>query len=563
MASERAEFVITVDATQARAELERTRAAGEAAVTSYGSFEKAGTAVVESSKKLGGYLAETTKKVSEHKYEVEAASIKTGIFGDGWKKIQPTLGASAAAVSTISSALGAQAGKTGQVINLGGQMLAAFSAGGPYGLALAAGIVGVTTLTKHWDDLIKKEDEALRKQYLATDDASALLNKVDDDITALRAKTQNSSAQAYASVQIEIDQAQRKQDEIKKKLLSDSDARRAKMLADAGMNAEVNQALVDENNNRKQAIGILDKVIEKLQVKQGLESAVAASGTGGDVAKTLNDKAQALAQQRALAELGAQAALADQLDALYSARLQRRADDEQTLIQESIDLYHQLGYGQENAEQDSLAVHERYMKERIAMDQQFAAAAMELTQHAMVDPVVAGAGTATSVLQTYLDAKVTGTKNAEAAAAAEFLKGIGSNLVGIGLQSEVSGAAKLFNPATAPIGVLEMGFGAGAIALGLGLGAGGSAIGHVGAGGTIGQALPGTKATGGAATDRGVNGGGSGSRGGGGTMVINITGGALVGPSPQDQGRAVLDVLRRYGAAAGSAGFQNIQGPRR
>lgn len=205
---------------------------------------------------------------------------------------------------------------------------------------------------------------------------------------------------------------------------------------------------------------------------------------------------------------------------------------------------------QKRADDEANWLHETSLKKRLADESAFASAAMDLTKKAIVDPMMAATSTGIGVFQDYLDMKIQGEKDAELQATAAFMKGIGSQLIGIGTRSLFEGGAKLFNPVTAPIGVAEMAFGGGAIAAGIGLGAAGTAITHTAAGGTVGKALPSSSSS--AATDRGVNYGRSGGRSSGGEgAVINIVYSAA-GPAPEDTGREVQRVLdvhrRRVGA---------------
>jgi len=148
--------------------------------------------------------------------------------------------------------------------------------------------------------------------------------------------------------------------------------------------------------------------------------------------------------------------------------------------------------------------------------------------------------------QRYIDAKIEGAENAEAMVAAEFLKGVGNQLVGIGTKQLFEGVG--MSLVGDPRGPALAGLGGLAIATGVGMGAGGTAIAHTAAGGTIGKPIDRA-----GATDRGASPRSSRGRGGeGGPTVINISYG-VGGPLPEDTAREVARVMktgnRRRGAA--------------
>jgi len=147
--------------------------------------------------------------------------------------------------------------------------------------------------------------------------------------------------------------------------------------------------------------------------------------------------------------------------------------------------------------------------------------------------------------QDYIDARIEGAENAEAKVAAEFLKGIGNQLVGVGTKYAFEGAGMTL--LGDPRGPLVFGLGVAATAAGIGMGAGGTAIAHTAAGGTVGQALPED-----AKKDRGASprtGGGGGSSG---PFVLNISYG-VGGPLPEDTAREIHRVMRTNDRRRGAA----------
>jgi hypothetical protein len=158
---------------------------------------------------------------------------------------------------------------------------------------------------------------------------------------------------------------------------------------------------------------------------------------------------------------------------------------------------------------------------------------------------------------------ITGQEDAVAHFAASAMAMAGSAMIGHGIDALSGGVAMLSlgNPA----GAVPVAVGSGLVAGGLALGGVGTGIEHVLAGGVIGQALTGSDASAGAASDPGVNRGRSsrgsgGSRGGGGVTHIHVNY-AAAGPHPEDTGRAVNEAWNAYQRSAGKE--VRVQGPRR
>lgn len=150
--------------------------------------------------------------------------------------------------------------------------------------------------------------------------------------------------------------------------------------------------------------------------------------------------------------------------------------------------------------------------------------------------------------QDYVNAKIEGAENAEAEVAAQFLKGIGNQLVGIGTKNLIEGAGmSIASGGLDPRGPALMGLGGLAIATGIAMGAGGTAIAHTAAGGQIGKPLPDRES----ATDRGASPRSSRGGGDGGPLVINISYG-VGGPLPEDTAREIARVQRTGNRRSGA-----------
>jgi hypothetical protein len=154
-------------------------------------------------------------------------------------------------------------------------------------------------------------------------------------------------------------------------------------------------------------------------------------------------------------------------------------------------------------------------------------------------------GIVTGATQQYVEARIKGEKNAEAAFAASIMAQAGQALVSYGVQAIGRGVLEASSPLTAALAPASFAAGAGLIVAGTGLGGIGAGIGHTAAGGTIGKELPDKKA----AKDKGASPGRGGSGSGGGPLVVNVAYGAG-GPLPEDTAREIqkaVDTGRRRG----------------
>lgn len=106
---------------------------------------------------------------------------------------------SAGAFAALSLAMGNNNDVGSKVLSSVGQLAAAYGAGGPLAVALAAGAAGVSMLTKHWDDLIKKQDEALASTYAASDKILARSQSITNELRRLTGADQGDRATAIKS----------------------------------------------------------------------------------------------------------------------------------------------------------------------------------------------------------------------------------------------------------------------------------------------------------------------------------------------------------------------------
>ena len=154
-------------------------------------------------------------------------------------------------------------------------------------------------------------------------------------------------------------------------------------------------------------------------------------------------------------------------------------------------------------------------------------------------------GIVTGATQQYVEARIKGEKNAEAAFAASIMAQAGQALVSYGIQAVGRGVLEASGVGTAFLAPASFAAGAALIGAGIGLGGIGAGIGQIAAGGTIGKELPDKKA----AKDKGASPGRNSGSSGGGPLVVNVAYGAG-GPLPEDTAREIqkaVDTGRRRG----------------
>jgi hypothetical protein len=159
--------------------------------------------------------------------------------------------------------------------------------------------------------------------------------------------------------------------------------------------------------------------------------------------------------------------------------------------------------------------------------------------------VTQSVGIVVGATQQYVEARITGEKNAEAMFLASISAQAGQALVSYGIQAIGRGVFEASGIATAPLAPASFAAGAALITAGVGLGGVGAGLSHTAAGGTIGKELPDKKA----AKDKGASPGRNGGSGGGGPLVVNVAYG-VGGPLPEDTAREIqkaVDTGRRRG----------------
>lgn len=451
-------------------------------------------------------------------------------LGEQAKALQQKLGPAAAAISGVSSALGENAGQAGKAIASVGQLVAAYGSGGPLALAVTGMTLLVGQLQKSWDDEIAAQDRAIASANAGTDAAAALRRRVDADIANLR-RTVNgpdTPETARANVQTEIDDVQRRRDAI---------------LAQRNALKVGTDGYDDARERFESERKILEGVLERLQLKQGLAGAAAAVATkpapappgmkapvaDGD---TLEDWKQR-AYDRAAAEQKAQEKLAaDRYELAISAAEKRTEAENAIELRAAKDKAAVLLELSEKTDEAIL----RHKRESAAADKAIIADVMGLAQSSTSALV--------STTQGYIQAKIAGgeeAKNAEKIAGAEALKAIGDQLVGFGIMQTFKAAAYAiesggFDPRAAGLAAT----GGAAIAVGVGLGAASAGITASIPSGGVGSSAEAARSTGASSSSRSSSSSGAPS-----STVINITYGGPTGRVAEDVAKDVEKSQRK------------------
>lgn len=242
--TERSEFAATFDMRQVNQALDETRAKSVAVVTA------------------NGQLADSMSMVEA---AAKPAAAGFGALQLQAKEFRKQLAPQAAAISMITASLGENAGAAGKAVTAVGQLAAAYAAGGPLAVGLAGAAVAVNLLVQHWEHLIKVQQEALAKEFAATDEVSKIKNQLRADLQDLRLRTAEKdftdAQKAYSSVQREID------------------AVYAKMVATLAKGKELSA-------NEVEAARGLGVVIKELREKQRLAVGLAGQGKPTATAKS-------------------------------------------------------------------------------------------------------------------------------------------------------------------------------------------------------------------------------------------------------------------------------------
>lgn len=390
-----------------------------------------------------------------------AAERAMGVMQAGAKSLQQKLAPTASAIAGMTSALGDHNGAAGKAVASVGQLAGAFAQGGPFGLALAAAVISVQALTKAWDDDLKAQDAAMNAQFARVDAAFKgthdLEKRLKDVNAAITAESGGSKGQSIYEIKeryaveraaIEktvylLNQRQAIHDDLDKNQEGELIAGRKQL------------EVLDQLQRQEIALYKLRRDGNKSAPSPLKLTASSTSERTDPLAGAFSHK-NLVDQRRAAAEAAADDAL--EADITANAAV---VDADLALKRIRLDI-----------ERDTAKEREKIAKEsaeaRLAVEQRFSDTLVSVGEGAFTGLLSAG--------QDYIAMKIAGEKNAELIATAQFLKGQGQQLVGIGTRAIFEGLVISANPLTPGLGAPLIGIGGAAVAVGLGMGAAGAGI---------------------------------------------------------------------------------------
>lgn len=478
------------------------------------------------------------QSLTEFEGKLRGATGSAQDFGKATKTLNDKLGSAATAVSGVSGAMNTMSSQANAAVGALGNLAGAVASGGVVGAALAGVGVVVAEIAGAFEAAKKRAQEFDRQM---SELARAGLN---DAATELRALTQElghlglGSLEARVSTQKENKRIAEERSRLLKGEIADIKGEllplQANQLTKDGERAErLKSALATMEAQAKAAraqaeqAGVNLKILEQIEKKtDSIEKAKKAKKAGRSA--TADERRAREAEDRA--DLEAQQASEREAAAFREARRQEEMDNSVrfnkfALAQEDAERAERLA--KEEQLQRAIRILREAERDAFIRDTRLRAAAWADLGATLVDTTQTIADTAGSQILTLFDDLAAKDEEAGRKFAANFMRNIGQQLVGIGIRSMFEGGAKLFNPVTAPAGVAEMGFGATAIAAGIGLGAAGSFAAPQASAPTGGDRSPRPSPSGG---------------GGGPTNVTFVYG--VGGPNPEDAARAVNRVQR-------------------
>lgn len=477
------------------------------------------------------------KGLDETRKAAETMGGRVGNLTEAFKNLQAKLGPSAAAISGVASALGQTNGEAGKALAAVGQVAAAFAAGGPFGAALAAGTFAVDQLALAWERELKAQDAAIEKEY-------GTVSKVFDDVRKLR--EQNAAIERSMMPAAWRQSADRKAalDAIDAEIKKTQERRQVTRDQAQAVRNEV-RALQERREELQRSFDLQDKAAAraKLDVEQ---EAFAAKRR--DEAAENERRRQEAAARAAQAKRERDAAESKALQARIVAGMARQEaaaaperEDRGLAMQMAFEEFDAIVEAERLAQQARTEIARKAAEDRKRID--------EAEQKARVDAVTNGLGIVIGEFQGYVDARIKGEEQAEAAFVAAIMRQAGQALISYGTQAIGRGILEASSPLTAPLAAASFTAGAGLIAGGIALGGAASGITQAAATATAPQ-----QSTSGGGTDLGARARPArpGMGGGPGGTNLTIVYGGLSGPSADDGARALgrgLERARRRGLA--------------
>lgn len=481
-------------------------------------------------------------------------------LGEQAKQLQSKMGPAAAAISGVSAALGAQAGAAGQALNAVGQLTAAFGAGGPFGVAIAAAGAGVALLTKHWENEVKAQDAALAKAHAVTDAITAQTRAIRDQIAAMAPEG------IRRRIADEAETARLKSEIAKREEAITTAAREGAAFRIPALKTEI--GLLETQVRERDKLRGVEQVNQAVEVSRARAAARAA--LTGEVLAIGHDREVELARRageaegkayvkaredfraRALAAGEAAAASSSRMgagffggisDAMMMGDPNKSASTAQGGLQSVLDAsaerarleqVKQLEWAQNvkmrlfDAEVEANQAKYDKMK---AQDEAYWSDLRAVGEGAY--------GTLINVADQYFSGLASGATMSAEAVTSAILGGIGDQLVGLGVKQSFEGAGRVigsFGVDTGGWGLLATG--SAAIAAGVGMGAAAAAVSPPGVSAAASPSA--------GARDPGASPRSGGATGSGGPLVVNVAYG-VAGPLPEDTARAIAQAVRTGG----------------
>jgi len=489
MSDQQVKYTITADATQANSELAKV--------------DKAAVSLVGNEQKLATETNKATAALKEQGKVATTTATSTETLRQRIGKSAENLSKQAAAISLVSSSMEGMGGQVGKMVAGAGQMAAAFGAGGPFALALVAGLAAVDAFSSHLATLNREQDELIAKTYGPVEAAAGQMQKAERDVAALRrdAAGPETVKQAAARVQMEIDAVNAQVDEVIK-------ARNA-------MKISSSQEYFDERERYEQQRKILEKTVTLLQQKQNLEQGKAA---------TANLPAKKIGPTVVKHEAMEESTVAEQ-NIMFVTKMRDEAIAHR--------LKNEANAREEQARMDKEATEEerRQAEERvkIAEDEASKKQSVADSQAAFVTGQLMKTS---SVIAQSAAAAAKGQEDAGAILLQGLAQQAGDLITLKGAESAATGLAQLFtgNPA----GAVPLAGGLALIAAGQAIAVGGAEV----AASMVSSAAKAPSTDKSASRDRGASPGRSGGNGGGGPLVVNVAYG-VGGPLPEDTAREI------------------------
>ena len=401
--------------------------------------------------------------------------------------IEPT----ATAVNGMASAFGGLNTQTGAVLGGVSNLASAFMAGGPLALGLVAIGTGVSWLTTKYQESTKAAQEAEKAQK----EAALKTAKVIDGLTK-SIEDQIASTAGYNQAELALGRLRKQYEDTEARLESlkqttkeqfSFDVLRAGQVKTLKEGEELHAQKLEETAQAYEALGIeLNNAIVSSEAYDKKTRELAAvqrvySKEDEKIVESLKAKTVATKEQ-VDADFDAMQAVKDLFAAEIKARKEAEAEarriwEETGPTREMFDREQMRQAGEmEKARVDAA---KKAAEERIKIEEEVARRTEEInnkTANISVEIATGAVGLLTGAANEIFTGIMSGREDVVQMATANFLSGLGSQLVGIGTKALIEGAIISANPLTPGAGAPMMALGGLAVAAGIGMGGVGAAI---------------------------------------------------------------------------------------